>query len=145
MLNEKGVRDQLKSVREALGKLDSEREALRGIEASLAAWLDLHAKPGDPQLPLGQPPARNGAARRGMVHGSLPLADAVLRALAMQPGTALDTSEILKRARDMGAKTTSKTPEKVVEWTIYDLVKKGKASILKVGPHRYKLPMVEPH
>jgi len=143
VLNEKGVRDQLASVREALCKLDAEREALRGIEASLSRWLDLHAGPTDnAQLSLVPAKTSNGSIRRrGMVHGSIPLAEAIVKALTAKAGSTMETREILAAAQAMGAKTTSKSPEKVVEWTIYDLQKKQKAPIERDGPHRYRLPL----
>lgn len=138
MLNEQGVREQLDEVRAALTKMDSERDALVQIEKSLVQWLDLHG----PRLPLEQrAPAAVTSSKpkdtpRFKTVGSIRLADAIIRTLRNREAP-MHTRDILETARSMGADTNSKDPEKVVEWTIYDIMKKRKAPLKKKKAHYF--------
>jgi hypothetical protein len=145
MLNERTVRDQLAEVRAALGKLDAERKALESIVTSLEKWLDLHSDAGGAQLPLAPTPAAPNGKTNGKTTtkplfqtlGALPLKVAVERVLRNREGVPMETADILAKAEEMGARTESKEPEKVVEWILYDMIKKGKVPVHKLRPHRY--------
>lgn len=140
MLNERGVREQLEEVRVALANIDNEREALQAIETSLLHWLDLHAVP-NAQLPLSPPPATPAKGKRTEHRfaplGTIKLPDAIIRALRNRPGIPMKSDEILETAKSMGVKTNAKDPIGVVEWNLYDIVKKNKAPIKKTAPHTY--------
>lgn len=138
MLNERGVRDQLAEVKGALGKLDDERNALLAIEQSLLNWLDLHSVP-NTQLPLEKPPIEptEKPKPRFAILGTMKLEDAIIRALHNRAGERMNSQAILDTAKAMGVKTNSKDPIKVIEWVLYDIVKKQKAPIRKIAPHTY--------
>lgn len=149
MLNERGVRDQLAEVRSALGKLDAERTALEAIEGSLVRWLDLHGE-SHAQLPLAATQPSNGAVRSASnfkALGTISLAKAVIRALRNRAGIPMKTDEVLSAAINMGAVTKAKRPDKLVEWVLYDALKKKTAPIKRAkAPHTwiYQAPAVEP-
>jgi hypothetical protein len=141
MLNESSVREQLNNVRAALAKLGAERTALEAIEQSLVRWLDLHGEPHS-QLPLAPTHRSNGAPKNRSETfkplGAIAFAKAVIRGLRNRAGIVMTTSEVLSAALEMGAVTKAKAPLKVVEWILYDAVKKGSHPIRKSNaPHTW--------
>lgn len=140
MLNEQGVREQLREVNDALAKMDDERNALQSIKESLLRWLDLHGAQVT-QLPLDAVKTSNGKMNGHDAPfkplGSMTLAEAVLRTLRNREGQPMNTSEILETAQGMGAVTKAKNPGALVEWVIYDLSKKRGHPIKKKKPHVY--------
>lgn len=135
MLNERGVRDQLTEVRNALAKMDEEKKALQAIEGSLVRWLDLHSVQ-EAQLPL-QAPATNGKADKFKTLGTIKFEEAIIRALRNREGNPMSSKDILAAAQGIGAKTNAKDPLKVVEWYLYDIQHKNRAPIKKLRPHIY--------
>jgi hypothetical protein len=150
MLNEQSVRDQLTEVRGALGKLDAERKALEAIVSSLVTWLDLHSNVGGSQLPLEVAPTpTNGKTKKPkfVTLGTIALKTAVERAMRNREGVPMHTVDILATALEMGARTESTEPDKVVEWILYDMIRKRKIPVQKLQPHVYvygKYPPVAP-
>jgi hypothetical protein len=147
MLNEQSVRDQLKEVRAALGKLDAERKALEAIVTSLVTWLDLHTDVGGTQLPLeAQVAAPTNGKTNGKTRskskplfttlGTIALKAAVKRVMRNRENEPIETEQILAKALEMGAQTNADEPLKVVEWILYDLMKKGEP-IRRLAPHVY--------
>lgn len=144
MLNEQGVRAQLADVRDALGKMDAERQALQSIEQSLLKWLDLHSSLGE-QLPLAKVSQSKHTGSFSSA-GAISLADAVTRALRNREGSPMETRDILSTAESMGAVTTSKDPIRTIEWVIYDIKRKKSLPIRRVKPHVFvyeKSPALE--
>lgn len=135
MLNEQRVREQITEVRKALQDLEPQRIALEAIEKSLLDWLDLNGKSGD-QLPLTSV-KEDGAVKKPAIFktlGSISLAEAMVRTLRNRAGTPMKVDSILETALSMGAVTKATKPAKNAEWTLYHVMKRGRAPIKKVAP-----------
>lgn len=127
------VRQQLREVNAELARLDQERDVLLTLARGLEAWLALHGgkdTPDQPQLPLGR-------GRSSKPAGALPLRAAILQVVRDARGQPLHAREILARTRAMGADTSAKKPESVVDLVAYSWKKRGEP-LERSGPMTWR-------
>ena len=127
-MDEVTVREQLHAVREDLERNEAEHAVLESLLKGYEGWLRLMAGNGvsASQLPMmaavvnGKARAVNGKARTAP-KGRRSMRGAVLQVLADARGESIHAKEILRRARELGANTTAKDPEAIMDLMGYSL------------------------
>ncbi len=80
----------------------------------------------------------DGRKPSGKPIGDRSLRSSVLPILQDAGGSPLTTTDILERARAMGADSAAKEPTKVVDLILYTLKKRKGAPIQRVGPQTWR-------
>jgi hypothetical protein len=136
------VKKHLAEVNEQLGQLDEERDVLVSLVRGYEGWLRLHghtngSKPKE-AMPIPLPiksPAKRG---RTAIQGKVSMRSAVQTVLQRAHGEPIHAREILARARSMGAETSAKNPEAVIDLVCYTLKQRKKAPLERIGPMTWR-------
>ena len=130
-MNSDAVRLHLREINDELARLDRQRDALieavRGLEGWLRASADAVVRSGDQTLTPAKVKSqiRRSKVGRGQPKGDIPMRVAILQAIRDARGQSLSTTEILARARAMGAVTDAARPERTIDLTAYNWQKAG--------------------
>jgi hypothetical protein len=143
------VNAQLKEVVERLAVIEAEREVLTTLRSGLEGWLSFNP----PQPRAVEPsPLRSIASRsrriksvqRGRPIGSVSLRGVVPGIVKDAGGVPIHASEIMRRARAMGAESGAKEPESVIDLMLYMARKNRHLPIERTSKRTWRWTEVEP-
>ena len=137
MLSEETVRERLRQVRDALAKLNREREVLLKMLAADESWLALNSKYRPGLAPEGAASEHAPAPERPLPENRPTMKQALLEVIADAHGVPLHAREIWKRAQELGAVSKADSPLTAVDFALFSLEKKGQ--IEKVGPRTFRI------
>ena len=135
------VKKHLAEVNEQLGQLEEERDVLVSLVRGYEGWLRLHghsngSKPVE-AVPIPLPIKKLRKARTA-IQGTISMRSAVQTVLQRAHGEPIHSREILSRARALGAETTSKNPEGVIDLICYTLKQRKKVPLERIGPMTWR-------
>lgn len=131
------------TARKELQKAHQEREEAEQRLSSLTAWIDgleafLRLNANDTKQSQLTLPIKSPATRSSRPVGRVSLRSAVADVVRSSGGRPIHTSEILARARSMGADTTGSRPERVVDLVLYNLKTRNGAPLERVAPMTWR-------